>query len=192
MMHPQSGSFGQRFEDKTQYDQRVLVKERGNHMFIKKYGDIIVGIVYAVLGLALIIAARMLPKSQVMDIGPDFMPTVVGTLILVLSIILLVQAVQELRKNPDKEVGKDESDYKRVLLSLILALLYVFLLKPIGFIICTLVYLFCQIYVLAPDSHRTKKDMIMYLIIDVVFTLIVYYLFRIGFKIVLPAGILPL
>jgi hypothetical protein len=191
-MHPQSGSFGQRFEDKTQYDQRVLVKERGNHMFIKKYGDIIVGIVYAVLGLALIIAARMLPKSQVMDIGPDFMPTVVGTLILVLSIILLVQAVQELRKNPDKEVGKDESDYKRVLLSLILALLYVFLLKPIGFIICTLVYLFCQIYVLAPDSHRTKKDMIMYLIIDVVFTLIVYYLFRIGFKIVLPAGILPL
>jgi hypothetical protein len=191
-MHPQSGSFGQRFEDKTQYDQRVLVKERGNHMFIKKYGDIIVGIVYAVLGLALIIAARMLPKSQVMDIGPDFMPTVVGTLILVLSIILLLQAVQELRKNPDKEVGKDESDYKRVLLSLILALLYVFLLKPIGFIICTLVYLFCQIYVLAPDSHRTKKDMIMYLIIDVVFTLIVYYLFRIGFKIVLPAGILPL
>lgn len=191
-MHPQSGSFGQRFEDKTQYDQRVLVKERGNHMFIKKYGDIIVGIVYAVLGLALIIAARMLPKSQVMEIGPDFMPTVVGALILVLSIILLVQAVQELRKNPDKEVGKDESDYKRVLLSLILALLYVFLLKPIGFIICTLVYLFCQIYVLAPDSHRTKKDMIMYLIIDVVFTLIVYYLFRIGFKIVLPAGILPL
>lgn len=191
-MHPQSGSFGQRFEDKTQYDQRVLVKERGNHMFIKKYGDIIVGIVYAVLGLALIIAARMLPKSQVMDIGPDFMPTVVGTLILVLSVILLVQAVQELRKNPDKEVGKDESDYKRVLLSLILALLYVFLLKPVGFIICTLVYLFCQIYVLAPDSHRTKKDMIMYLIIDVVFTLIVYYLFRIGFKIVLPAGILPL
>lgn len=191
-MHPQSGSFGQRFEDKTQYDQRVLVKERGNHMFIKKYGDIIVGIVYAVLGLALIIAARMLPKSQVMDIGPDFMPTVVGTLILVLSVILLVQAVQELRKNPDKEVGKDESDYKRVLFSLILALLYVFLLKPVGFIICTLVYLFCQIYVLAPDSHRTKKDMIMYLIIDVVFTLIVYYLFRIGFKIVLPAGILPL
>lgn len=191
-MHPQSGPFGQRFEDKTQYDQLVLVKERGNHMFIKKYGDIIVGIVYAVLGIALIIAARMLPKSQVMDIGPDFMPTVVGTLILVLSIILLVQAVQELRKNPNKEVGEDESDYKRVLLSLILALLYVFLLKPVGFIICTLVYLFCQIYVLAPDSHRTKKDMIMYLIIDVVFTLIVYYLFRIGFKIVLPAGILPL
>ena len=76
-------------------------------------------------------------------------------------------------------------------LSLILALLYVFLLKPVGFIICTLFYLFGQIIVLAPDTHRTKKDLIMYLIIDVVFTLVVYFLFRMGFKIVLPAGILP-
>ena len=47
-------------------------------MFIKKYGDIIVGIFYAVLGIALIVVARMLPKSQVMEIGPDFMPTVVA------------------------------------------------------------------------------------------------------------------
>ena len=161
-------------------------------MFIKKYGDIIVGIFYAVLGIALIVAARMLPKSQVMEIGPDFMPTVVGTLILVLSVILLVQSFRELKKNTDKEYEPDTSDYKRVALSLILALLYVFLLKPVGFIICTLVYLVCQIYVLAPDSHRTKKDIVIYLIIDVVFTLIVYFLFRLGFKIVLPAGILPL
>lgn len=161
-------------------------------MFIKKYGDIIVGIFFALLGIALIIAARMLPKSTVMDIGLDFMPTVVGTLMVILSVILLVQSVRELQKNPDKVYEPDDSDYKRVLLSLILALLYVFLLKPVGFIICTLFYLFGQIYVLAPDTHRTKKDLIMYLIIDVVFTLVVYFLFRIGFKIVLPAGILPL
>lgn len=159
-------------------------------MFIKKYGDIIVGIVFAVIGLALIIAARMLPKSAVMEIGPDFMPTVVGTLILVLSVILLVQSARELKANPDKEYEKDESDYKRVALSLILALLYVFLLKPVGFIICTFLYLIGQITVLAPDTHRTRKDMITYLIIDVVFTLVVYFLFRMGFKIVLPAGIL--
>ena len=160
-------------------------------MFIKKYGDIIVGGVFAVLGIALIAAARMLPKSRVMEIGPDFMPTVAGTLILVLSVILLVQAVRGLRKNPDGAYERDESDYRRVILSLILILLYVFLLKPVGFILCTLVYLFCQIYVLAPDSSRTRKDIPVYLITDVIFTLIVYYLFRLGFKIVLPTGILP-
>lgn len=159
-------------------------------MFIKKYGDIIVGIVYAALGIALIAAARVLPRSQVMEIGPDFMPTVVGVLILALSIILLVQAVRERRKNPGRAYEKDDSDYRRVITSLILVLLYVFLLRPVGFIVCTLVYLFCQIYVLAPESSRTRKDVITYLVIDVIFTLIVYYLFRIGFKIILPTGIL--
>jgi uncharacterized membrane protein len=158
-------------------------------MFIKKYGDIIVSIVFGVLGIALIIGAAQLPKSKVMDIGPDFMPKVVGIIILVLSVILLVQTILKLKKEGTGEVAPDNSDYKRVFGSLILSILYVFLLQKIGFIICTLVYLFCQIFVLAPDTRRTKKDLILYLVIDVLFTFIVYFLFRYGFKIVLPAGI---
>ena len=49
-------------------------------MFIKKYGDLIVGAFYAVLSAAILIMARALPKSKVMAIGPDFMPTVVGVI----------------------------------------------------------------------------------------------------------------
>ena len=150
-------------------------------MFIKKYGDIIVSCVFGALGIALIIGARMLPKSKVMEIGPDFMPTVIGGLILFLSVILLVQSVRAMKKQGVAEVEKDDADYKRVILSLILSLLYVNLLQGIGFIICTLVYLFCQIFVLAPDEKRTKKDLILYLVIDVVFTILVYFLFRYAF-----------
>ena len=73
--------------------------------------------------------------------------------------------------------------------SLAAALLYVNLLKPVGFLVTTLVYLFVQIFILAPDQNRTKKDLLRYLIIDVIFTFVVYMLFRFGFKIVLPAGI---
>lgn len=159
-------------------------------MFIKKYGDFIVSIVFGALGIALIVGAKALPKSKVMEIGPDFMPTVIGGIIVVLSVILLVQTFMKFKKGgAEQEYAKDDSDYKRVALSLILALLYVFLLQKIGFIICTLVYLFCQIFVLAPDERRTKKDLLTYLIIDVVFTFVVFFLFRYGFKIVLPAGI---
>ena len=90
-----------------------------------------------------------------------------------------------------EEAGKteDDSEYKRVLLSLILCIAYVFLLAPLGFIISTLAYLGFQIYVLAPDDKRTKKDVITYVIIDVIFTLTVFMLFRYGFMIVLPQGI---
>lgn len=162
-------------------------------MFFKKYGDFVVGIFYAVLGIALIVGAKALPKSKVMEIGPDFMPALVGTIILVLAGILLFETFTHFKSNAaelESSGFKDTSDYKRVLGSLVAAIIYVNILKPVGFIVSTLVYLIVQIYILAPDNKRTKKDIIQYAIIDVVFTVVVYFLFRYGFKIVLPGGIL--
>ena len=160
-------------------------------MFFKKYGDIVVSVFFMALSAVMIYAATLLPKSKVMEIGPDFMPTVVGIATLVLSTILLIISLKNLKTrvaevdaNPPADV-----DYKRMLLSLILILVYVFALKPVGFILTTLVYLPIQMYVLADKEHRSKKDIITLLIIDVVFTIAVFFLFRYGFKIVLPQGI---
>lgn len=160
-------------------------------MFFKKYGDIVVSVFFMALSAVMIYAATLLPKSKVMEIGPDFMPTVVGIATLILSTALLVISLKNLKTrvaevdaNPPADV-----DYKRMLLSLILILVYVFALKPVGFILTTLVYLPIQMYVLADKEHRSKKDIITLLIIDVVFTIAVFFLFRYGFKIVLPQGI---
>lgn len=68
-------------------------------MFFKKYGDLVVGIFYAALGIALIVGAGMLPKSKVMAIGPDFMPRVVGVVILVLALLLLFWTVKNFKKH---------------------------------------------------------------------------------------------
>lgn len=161
-------------------------------MFFKKYGDYVVSVFYAILGIAMILAAKALPKSKVMEIGPDFWPMVVGGLILILAVILFIGTFRNRNKVLSEAETREEADYKRVLGSLILALAYVNLLKPIGFIVCTLLYLLAQIFVLAPDSRRTKKDMLVYLVIDVIFTFVVYFLFRYGFTIVLPQGIFSL
>lgn len=162
-------------------------------MFFKKYGNLIVGIFFMVLSVAMIIAAQRLPKSKVMDIGPDFMPTVIGVLILVLSTLLLISTIRNFKARVAEIDGmeKENYDYKRVLLSFISVLIYAFVLKTVGFIICTLVYLPIQMYILAPDEKRGKKNIIQFIVIDVIFTLIVYFLFRYGFKILLPAGFLP-
>ena len=160
-------------------------------MFLKQYGDLIVSIFYAVLSVAMIVMASMLTKSKVMEIGPDFMPTVVGVISLVLSIILLIQTIGKLRRKGDDEAQeKDESDYRRVLESLILATVYVNVLKPVGFLISTFVYLTLQMIVLAPNDKRTKKDVVKYVVINLIFTAVVFVLFRYGFKIILPAGII--
>ena len=163
-------------------------------MFFRKYGDIIVGIFYAVLGAAVIYLAKQLPKSRVMKIGPDFMPTVIGALILILALILLFTSIKNFKRNAAKAeaMPADTSDYKRVLASLVLVVVYVNILAPVGFILSTLGYLFLQILVLAPDGKRKSNDVMLYAVIDVVFVFVVFFLFRYGFKIVLPAGMFTL
>ena len=164
--------------------------KEGDCLFIKKYGDLIVSVVYTILSIVILVLANLLPKSKVMSIGPDFMPMVIGILTLVLSMILMIQSIGQLKKGDAGAEKKEECDYKRVLASLILATIYVNILMPVGFIISTMVYLVLQITVLAPNDKRMMKDILKYLIITVVFTLVVYFLFRYGFKIILPQGLL--
>lgn len=160
-------------------------------MFFKKYGDIVISLFFMALGAVMIFAATLLPESAVMEIGPDFMPIVVGVVTLLLSAALLVLSLTGFKRHAAAVEANPpaECDYKRMLISLILVLIYVFALKPLGFIVTTLLYLPVQMYVLADAEHRTKKDVILLLVIDVIFTFAVFFLFRYGFKIVLPQGI---
>ena len=106
-------------------------------MFFKKYGDIVVGVFFMVLGALLVILAQALPKSKVMEIGPDFMPTVIGSVTFILAAILTFLSIKNFKMH-GKELEHAEipdCDYKRVISSIILVLIYVFILQPIGFII---------------------------------------------------------
>lgn len=160
-------------------------------MFFKKYGDIVVGVFFMALSAILMFMAQQLPKSKVMDIGPEFMPMVIGVLTFALAVLLTFLSVKNLKMRSEElaKAKPDDCDYKRVLLSAILVLIYVFILQPVGFIVTTLVYLPLQMLVLSPDDQRGKKQIIQLLIIDVIFTLVVFFLFRYGFKIILPTGI---
>lgn len=160
-------------------------------MFIKKYGDIIVGVFFMLLSAAMLVMAKMLPKSTVMDIGPDFMPMCIGVMTFVLAVALVFLNIKNMKiyvAQAEAE-GPEKADYKRVLTSFIIILVYVFVLKSVGFIISTLVYLPVQMFILAPEERRGKKNVIQLLLTDVLFTFVVFFLFRYGFKIVLPAGI---
>lgn len=158
-------------------------------MFIKKYGDIIVGVFFMLLSAAMLVMAKMLPKSTVMDIGPDFMPMCIGVMTFVLAAALVFLNIKNMKIYVAEAEGPEKADYKRVLTSFIIILVYVFVLKSVGFIISTLVYLPVQMFILAPEERRGKKNVIQLLLTDVLFTFVVFFLFRYGFKIVLPAGI---
>lgn len=160
-------------------------------MFFKKYGDIVSGIFFMVLSAAMMGMAMLLPKSKVMDIGPNFMPMCIGMITFILAAALTFLNIKNFRQRTAQidPASIAECDYRRVLTSIVLVLIYVFLLQPIGFLVSTAVYLPLQMLVLSPEDKRRKKDLIQLIVIGIVFTLIVFFLFRYGFKIVLPAGI---
>lgn len=160
-------------------------------MFWKKYGDYITSIFFIAISIWMIVMAQALPKSKVIKLGPDFMPTVIGVVTLILALILLIKTFLS-RKSRDLCISKEQPedvDYKKMLSSLILILIYVFILQPIGFIIATMLYLLPQFIALAPKNERTKNNIIKWTVLDFLFTLIVFFMFRYGFQIVLPAGI---
>ena len=102
-------------------------------MFFKKYGDIVVGVFFMVLSACLIAMAQMLPKSKVMEIGPDFMPMVIGVVTFILAAILTFLSIKNFKMHAKELEGAEipECDYKRVISSIILVLIYVFALQPV-------------------------------------------------------------
>jgi len=160
-------------------------------MFFKKYGDYVVSGFFMSFSAAMFALSLQIKKSKIMDIGPEFMPKVISVIMFILSVALLVTTISQhkVRVAEAEATGSKKVDYKRVIYSLLLVLAFVLALKPIGFTITSLVFLPLEMFVLAPDEERTKKDVIKYVVITVIFTFIVYFLFRYGFKILLPEGI---
>ena len=93
-------------------------------MFFKKYGDLCVSVFFMAISGVMIYAAKLLPKSKVMEIGPDFLPTVIGILTFVLATILLITSLKNLKENVAKAANAkvEECEYKQMLLSLLLIL----------------------------------------------------------------------
>lgn len=72
------------------------------------------------------------------------------------------------------------------ILTLLLIAIYISLMKPLGFILSTIIYLFAQIMLIAP---KDKKKPVFIAILSIVFSIVIYAIFTKGFYVILPAGI---
>lgn len=124
---------------------------------------------------------RSLPNTP----GPSFFPLLVTVVLLALSATLLVQGL--LAPN-DGEMPTEETPkrfcIRKTLLALSVLLLYIAVLPTLGFILSTLP-LFAALMVL----YGERRPLVV-LVGTVVMTIVLYGLFRHGFNIFLPRGLL--
>lgn len=159
----------------------------------RKYWDLASGIAFLVLSIAVFVGAQNVKTLAVSSIGSGFFPSVVSILLAITSIAIIAGGIVQSRK-PDTPAAQkavsaaaEKPRVWGVVGTFGLMALYALLITKVGFLITTTVYLFIQINILSPKASRKQ---LMFAIISVVASVIIYYTFVKVFNLMLPAGIL--
>jgi putative tricarboxylic transport membrane protein len=163
---------------------------------LKKYGDLISGSFLLILSVAMFIASFYVKRLTISSIGSGFVPQVVAVLLAIVSIAIIRHGIIAVRNNPKAEkkksaIKKDSKEEKLnvtgVLITLVLIVIYIATLASVGFLITTAMYLFLQITALATKEQRKIP---LFIIISILTSTSVYFIFIKVFHLMLPSGIL--
>lgn len=166
---------------------------------LRKYGDLIAGLVTMAFAIGLYVASLFIKQFIFSGVGADFLPKIIAGILLVLGGILVLRGVADIRARQAAGAkqgrGEDPADtqaaarphYKAVMATFLLLLLYGIFIDKLGFPIVTVVYLFLQILILTP---REKVNCWRFALISLVSTAAIYGIFTYAFKLMLPMGIL--
>jgi putative tricarboxylic transport membrane protein len=136
---------------------------------------------------------KQLTTSQV---GPAFMPQIIAALIALMSIAIIIEGYRKVKSGPEggqAEEGEDaeghakDVSYRPVIQSFVLMAIYVAIMPIVGFLITTIVYMFLQMMIL---SSKPERRWLLFAVISIAATSIIYYMFRNVFYIMLPTGLL--
>ncbi|MGI6029673.1 MAG: tripartite tricarboxylate transporter TctB family protein [Candidatus Heteroscillospira sp.] len=153
---------------------------------LKKYGDFIAGLCGAAFAVWLFVNGYQIGLNEGKDFGAGFLPKLVAVGLFICCLILTSRGYRVMRT-----VQVEESSYKKNYIGaygiFIMMVLYAVCLKPVGFVISSVVFLFCAI-LLATKRENWKP--VFFAVLSVVLVLAVYFVFKGIFGIRLPNGLL--
>lgn len=149
----------------------------------KKVKEILISVVFMLVGIFIYLQAMNIEPLMKNELGSGYFPKVVAGTMIVLSILNLFL---NLKNTHIEDENNTKSDLFGGLSTIALIGIYSLLYQKVGFLIGTSLYLFLQILILAP---KEKRNIMLFAIISVVFSVFVYYLFTRIINMPLPKGI---
>lgn len=150
----------------------------------KKAADFWISILIIAISIIFFITANAMPKSD-RGIGPGDYPKVICSVLFVLGVVQLITVLIKSKGLPLIDFKTINRRYLlRAFIMLLMTVLYYKLMKSIGFLITTPIYLFAS-FMLFGYKKKIKAA-----IIAIVFSVVVYFLFTKVFLVILPRGIL--
>lgn len=150
-----------------------------------KKRELLIGIAMLGAGLAYLALTIGLPRKAFIDAA--FVPYLLAVGMCILGTLQLLAAWRQAPAKADAAAGS-APDYRTVGKTLGLIVGYIALLGWVGFPLATVAYLYLQFLVLTPLEQRVSHGR--YLLIAVCASVFIYIVFRHGFDLLLPAGLL--
>ena len=157
----------------------------------KRKENYVICSILAVLGILVIYDASQITVGGTLGQGADFLPRVIGWLLVACAAIFLAQGLlakgEEQQKNTSTKA--DVETLIRFVKSLGLLGFYAMFLKQLGFVITSTIYIYAQSLLMAPLEKRSHLQSA---VISVVSSVVLYLIFVYGLNLMLPAGLLSL
>ncbi len=153
-----------------------------------KKKELLIGALMLGAGLLYLFLTVNLPRKGFIDAST--VPYVLSAGLCLLGILQLLQGYQA---KPDTAAAHNDEeasdiDYATVFKTLGLVAAYMALLKPAGFLLITVLYLYLQFIVLTPFEQKINH--LAYAVIALLSSVLIYATFRLGFDLMLPTGLL--
>lgn len=154
--------------------------------------DLFVGIIVGLFSILYYIGAlqiKMYKGLGVSVIDSSEVPKKWAIFLFLLSIMLIIRSVKRMKKSSEKNVSLAQllTLNKEVGLTFILLAIYTVFLKQLGFVTATFLYIFFQTLVLTKKEKRNYK---LTIILAIIFSVLIDYVFVELLSVLLPKGII--
>jgi hypothetical protein len=166
-----------------------------------KHSGIIASAMIILFALYIFVASFSITSGAAL--GPAFMPQIMGVILFALGIADFVGELKKeknakkeahvITKTEEKETATGKCSYKEWIAkhidqsSAVLLLIYVYSIKPLGFLVASAIYMFVHMLFL---TVNTKRNYVVIVLLAVIAPSIIYFGFVKLFYLLLPPGIL--
>ena len=157
----------------------------------KGKNDLFSGIVLGGFAIAYLIGAAMIKIPKMLSaslLNASSVPKLWGVLLLILGIVLIVRGLRVMKAEKAADAAKGFwTDNRAVVEMFVVLLVYIALIQPVGFLISTFLFLFAEFNILTYKEDRKLGFSVVFALVCAVG---IYAMFKYGFKMPLPQGIL--
>lgn len=149
-----------------------------------KLANIVAGLIGLAFAGFVYFYSNTFPVVDAASLGPDFFPKLLAIGMAIFTVAHLVITITSDIPHDFGTLSLKDPGVRRIVWCLLATIAFAYIMKPVGFIIGGIIFMFVVCYILGMRKYPLM------ITVSIIIPIAVYSLFRYALKIFLPAGIL--